>query len=294
MLNKKPIFVNGFQRGGTNLFVNIYASHPQVSTVGMEMHEMFYGVGSNPLSKVLNRLINLPVILFSKNYFKISNLNSRLNPPKWVQRSMDWQLYLHKLLASENYRKGQQGRYSLNEVAQSRIVVKNVNGVVMISRHLEKYYPDAVFISIIRNGYALCEGFLRRGWDARIFGEMYQTVSDAIWKDSRENPKHLVVKFEDLVEDPGAMLEKLYDHAGLSKSELHFFRMHAKAAMRQDGTRDYLFGGGDRQEIWLPLDEFEHYFMRDVNQNQISQLREEQKRDFLEAAQKAMDMWGYL
>lgn len=276
------------------MFVNIYASHPRVSTVGMEMHEMFYGAGSKPISKIINRVINLPMILFSENYFKISNLTVRQSPSKWVCQSMDLQLLLNKLLASENYRKAEQGRYSIGEVYQSRIVVKNVNGVVMISPHLEKLYPDAVFISIIRNGFALCEGFIRRNWDARKFGEMYQRVSDAIWKNSERNSKHLVVKFEDLLKDPEAMLDKLYDHAGLSRTELNFFRMHAKAAMKQDGTRENLLGGRNRQEIWLPLEDFEQYFLRDVNQNQISQLKEEDKQKFLDAAQNAMDMWGYL
>jgi len=294
MLNKKPIFVNGFQRGGTNLFVNIFASHPQVSTVGMEMHEMFYGAGSNLSSKVIRRLVNFPVVFFSDDYFKISNLKTRPHPPTWLEKSIDWQLLLNKLLASENYRKADRGRYSFNEVYQSRIVVKNVNGVVLVSPHLEELYPDAVVVSIVRNGFALCEGFLRRGWDATKFGEMYQIVSNSVMEDSRQNPNHLVVKFEDLIRDPGAMLVKLYNHAGLSRQELDFFRMHAKATMKQDGTRGYQSGRRDREEIWLPAEEFESYFLRDVNKHQISQLPEDDKKQFLDAAQNAMEMWGYL
>jgi len=293
MLNEKPIFINGFQRGGTNMFVNLIASHPHISTVGMEMHEVFYGIGHKPMSKLFNRFINLPLLLFSNNFYKISNLDPRETLPSLMTKYADLQLYMNKMLASENYRKANGQRYSLREVHATRIVVKNVNGAVLISNHLEKIYPDAVFISIVRNGFALCEGFVRRGWDVHEFGKLYKTVSENILSVSKDNPKHLVVKFEDLLADPEAMLDSIYKHVYLSPNLLTHFRMHDKAVMTKNGNREYVVGGKDRQEIWLPYSELVSYFRKDVNDNQINHLAEEDKHKFLSVAENVMNIWGY-
>ena len=42
MLNRKPIFINGFSSGGTTILTNVLASHPDVCTVS-EIHHLFKG-----------------------------------------------------------------------------------------------------------------------------------------------------------------------------------------------------------------------------------------------------------
>jgi len=291
---KKPIFINGFQRGGTNIFVNLIASHPQVSTVGKEMHEVFYGVGRAPLSKIFSRLINAPLLLGSNDFYKISNYEPRKSLPSWMMKYSDLQLNLNKIFATENYRKAGGQRYTLWEVYGTRIVVKNVNGAVLISKEFEKYYPDAVFISVLRNGLALCEGFVRRGWTARDFGLLYQTVSDAMLEFSANQSKHLIVKFEELLENPQEMLENIYRHCGLPINQLAHFRMHAKASMNEDGHREFKLGIKDRQEIWLERPEINSFFRKEVNQHQIKRLTPSDRDKFLEIANNAMEKWGYL
>ena len=65
MLNHKPIFINGFQRGGTNILVNLIASSHEVALLGGETHEVFYGRDSQPFLKWIQRGAALPLILAS-------------------------------------------------------------------------------------------------------------------------------------------------------------------------------------------------------------------------------------
>ena len=64
MLIKRPIFINGFQRGGTNILQQLFASNPRVRGLGVEVHELFYGRDAQPVQKWLRRAtkpITVPV-----------------------------------------------------------------------------------------------------------------------------------------------------------------------------------------------------------------------------------------
>jgi Sulfotransferase family len=46
--DKAPIFVIGFLRGGTDILMNLLASHPDTRFVGRETHMVFYGKAKEP------------------------------------------------------------------------------------------------------------------------------------------------------------------------------------------------------------------------------------------------------
>lgn len=43
MLNKKPLFINAFARGGSNILMNLLMSHPGVCVSNGETHKVFKG-----------------------------------------------------------------------------------------------------------------------------------------------------------------------------------------------------------------------------------------------------------
>ena len=51
MLNKRPIFIIGFARGGTNIILNLLRSHPDVCSPRGETDQVFRGKGRFPLIK---------------------------------------------------------------------------------------------------------------------------------------------------------------------------------------------------------------------------------------------------
>jgi len=296
MLNRAPIFVNGFSFGGTNMIVNLLASHPDVCWLSGETHEVFYSKPRKKADKWIRRFFYLPVqISAGRHVFSRECIDERGQIPKLMMRYIDLLFYIDKLTTDRNDYKFENVRYNRKEVKKSRFLAKNVNGVVLASRQFAKMYPDATFFSLVRNGLALCEGYVRRGWAAEDAGKMYETVCQQMINDSGTLPNCHLVRFEDLVADPAGFMKKIYGLAGLDAGKVDKVRLQAKRSMNKDGTRSYTFGGSkDRETHWFSMEELAGYVRDDVNQNQIEQLGKQNREIFLRQAKSSMEKLEYL
>lgn len=298
MLNKRPIFVNGFQRGGTNILMRLISSHPQVRILGAEVHEIFYGRDTQPVQKWLRRLSAIPLVLSTGQHtFWPYRFYERRTLPTAVAQYVDLLFYLHKQTAPNPAyyeERNEEISQTWAEKGQARMVCKCVNGVVQAAPLFAKMYPDATFVALVRNGLALCEGFSRRGWSASRFGRMYQTICDQMLGDARCLENYHILHFEALVADPATAVQSVYARAGLDVYETKKFKLQAKKSMGQDGQRAYTFGQQDKALAWAGLDELSSYLRQDVNDNQIARLTEADKSAFLREAEAAMVAFGYL
>jgi len=296
MLNRAPIFVNGFSFGGTNMITNLLASHPEVCWLSGETHEVFYSKPRKRLDKWVRRFFYLPVqVSYGLHVFGRDCLDERDRLSKFMMRYVDLLFYLDKLTTDRNDYKSDDVRYSREEVKKCRFLAKNVNGAVLASSLFSQMYPDASFIALVRNGLALCEGYVRRGWTAGDAGRMYETVCQKMLQDSRIIPNYHIVKFEEMVSDPVGFMKKIYSYAGLYADRVEKVRLQAKRSMNSDGTRSYTFGGSkDRETHWFTLEELGAYMRNDVNANQIQQLGTENREFFLRQAKDSMEKLGYL
>ncbi len=296
MLNKNPIFINGFQRGGTNILLNLLGSHPDVCFIDGETHQVFTGRASQPVKRWFNKLAYAPVLIAAREHiFSIKRQIEPRPPSSLALRYIDGLLYLSKLTAARYNQQADGSTKSRAELAASRLLGKNVNGVVFTSRLLHSMYPDATFIGLVRNGLALCEGFVRRGMAAAEFGRLYQNVCDQMRRDAARLPRYQIIRFEDLLADPTAVITAVYDLARLDKQAVNQFRLQSKASMDKDGVRRNTFGGQQHKALnWFQLNELNSVFRRDVNDNQIARISEGDKRLFLAQAQAAMAHFGYL
>lgn len=297
MLNRSPIFVHGFQRGGTNILVNLIASHPDTALLRTETHEVFYGRNSEHVRKWFSRLTYLPILAVARQHvFWPYRLYERKRLPQVMLNYVDGLFFLSKITAAENRRNPSApgGKRSLAEVAKARLLGKNVNGVVLATDLLAEMYPDVTFIALIRDGFALCEGFIRRGWSVERFGQMYKRVGQKMIQDAQRKENYLIVRFEDLIDDPLATLQKVYTAAGLDLNQVEMFRLQAKLSMDKDGKRQYAFGADDRETRWFPFEELSAQFRRDVNENQRARLTPQNKEQFLALAKDTMGYFGYL
>ncbi|MBN1557187.1 MAG: sulfotransferase, partial [Lentisphaerae bacterium] len=68
MLNKRPVFVTGFTRGGTSLVMNLLLSHPDLCKPRGELHEVFHGrQGKEPRRVTAAKILRyLPVLLLER------------------------------------------------------------------------------------------------------------------------------------------------------------------------------------------------------------------------------------
>lgn len=296
MLNKSPIFINGFSYGGTNLIINFLASHPDICILAGETHEVFYGKPNKTLDKLIRRIFYLPVLIFTKQHvFGRKCLDHRRKLPKLLMNYIDSIFYIDKLIKGKKDSCNKKVEHEKRNIKSCRFLAKNVNGVVLASDILSDIYADATFIALVRNGLALCEGYVRRGWTAEDFGKMYEKVCQKMIHDSENIPNYYIVLFEEMVSAPLSFIKKIYSFSNLDMSKVSKIRLQAKRSMDKNGTRKYTFGGEkDREIYWFPINEIENYIRSDVNENQIIQLSEESRDIFLQYAKKSMEYFGYL
>ncbi len=296
MINKAPIFVNGFTRGGTNLLMNLIVSHPDVCMLGGEMHVVFYGRDRDNIRKWGHRLLYLPILFTTRqHFFWPYRLYNRNKIPRLLMHYIDFLLYCSKVLAPRNRIRGQATTNTIRQIVESRLVSKNVNGVVLTTPLFAEMYPDAIFIGLVRNGLALAEGFIRRGWTAERIGKMYEIICQQMIKDEKNNDNYFLVRFEDLIEDPVKEIANIYSCMGLDIKKVSKYRLQAKKSMTSNGTRDYSFGGETDREIkWFKPTDLHKGIRRDVNQNQIARLEDREKFTFLRLASKSMSDLNYI
>ena len=170
--------MNGFSFGGTNLLMNLLASHPDITMLSGETHEVFFSKPNNKIiDKAIRRFFYLPVRIASgQHFFGKWCYEERNNIPGLLRHYIDLIFYIDKINNSNNEFKSEGVKYTASEIRNSRFFTKNMNGVVFACRRLSEIYPDATFISLVRNGFALCEGYVRRGWNAEKVGKMYNDV----------------------------------------------------------------------------------------------------------------------
>ena len=296
MLNRAPIFINGFNRGGTNLLQFLITAHPEVCLLGRETHELFYGKSDEPIQKWFDRLICLPVVIATRQHmFYVSNLEERNHIPPLIGRYIDWLFYRSKIGSVMNRVKDDQGtKYTRAELKAARLLCKNTNGVIFTSKELQQMYPDAVFISLVRNGLALCEGYIRRGSSAGDFGKMYEQICQKMIKDETSLCNYHIVHFEDMLNDPIAFVEDIYAKVNLDLTQVKKFGLKAKSSMNKDGVRSLMFGATEGERVWTSLEKLGDHLRADVDDNQIGRLRPEEIDEFLKFAGGSMKYFGYL
>jgi len=304
MLNKKPIFIVGFDHGGTNILLNLLRSHPGVCSPRGELTEVFQGKGRplnlrEPLPEYLLKWwqYNLPVLFWQREMVFSKKLWKTRRPfiPQTVAH-IDQVLYYDKLLArgeNQNRYKAENVEYTLDEIRSSRLLSKNVAGLIFLTDELIKMYPDAVFIAIVRNGLALSEGHIRRGVNPRTVAQRYHLGCKKMLKDSQNHPNYHIIKFEDVLEYPCESLHKIYHYADLDLSDVSKIRLESKRVIGEDGKHHLVHRAKEKTMIWYEVDSFANHFMNGVNENQIARLTVEQKEIVLNIAGETLREFGY-
>ncbi len=292
--NARPIFLLGFSRGGTNLLLNWLRSHPEVCGPRGETHEVFLGKpGEAPAVRWAKRLRYRPLRWLEGDVFDPGRFTPRppFRPPSryWIDRI----LYAEKLRArgeGQNRWRAPGLAYRRSEIAAARLLCKNVDGLILASRAFAGAFPDATFLALVRNGYAVCEGQAERGLRLEEAARRYQLGCSAIAADAEALERFHVLRYEDLVEAPGEGVKRLYDLCGLDPARVERLRLELKPVADADGVRR----GPARKELrWIRWDELPHYVRRDANANQIARLSPERRLAVASRCGEALTRFGY-
>ena len=99
----------------------------------------------------------------------------------------------------------------------------------MRARLIQSYFPDSYFIAIVRNGYAVSEGIIRKRKldpDRPQFKGLYTTIGEAAEQWFRANTiitshekflhRYKIIRYEDLIENPQDTLLSVLEFCGLN------------------------------------------------------------------------------
>ena len=310
MLNKRPIFIVGFARGGSNILLNLLRSHPDVCSPRGETQQVFQGIRWHrewPWTILAKRWRYRPIRRNEgADIFDLEDWTPRHPFSSDTQRRIDRILYEDKLKArstNQNRFKSEGVLYRREELAASRLLCKNLNGLIFLSPELARMYPDATFIALVRNGLAVCEGHIRRGFDAEEIARHYQAGCEQILRDAEELPNYHIFRFEDLMTDPMAWFESVYECAGLDPTAVDRIRLEDKPVITGSGQRR-LIGSASRlrllatrfrpkQLLWYGVDSFAEHFHSEVNTNQIRRLDPRDRELILQHCGEALGRLDY-
>jgi hypothetical protein len=292
MLNHRPIFIHGFQRGGTTILQNLLDAHPTVGLAEAEIHEIFYGRHSEPVRKWLARLRYLPLRVGTLQPV-FSHKHTGERPPV----AKFWWPYIDRLFYAslrEAYAKlPAEARADKRPLKELRLMAKGVNATAFNTDLLHAMYPDATFIALVRDGLALSDGFIRRGWSAEKIASLYDAICQKMLRDAATYPRYHIVKFEDLVGNPQALTRKVFEFCDLDLSAARHFRLQSKASMDKDGVRRMTLEAEKLAAVPVAFERLDEVLRKDVNANQIKNLSAPDKDTVLQITQKTLQQLGY-
>jgi hypothetical protein len=302
MKNEKPIFICGFTRGGSNIFLNLLLTHPEVCSPAHELQEVFLGDPSTdtPRYRRFRRyVVAAPLVLLAgQNFIRMSNLETRKPFSPVSQYLIDRAIYAAKFSTRSGHEnlnlfKYEGQEYLPDEIRRARIVTKVLNGLVLLTDNLIKMYPDAVFYGLTRNGLAVCQGHVRRGLlDAEDFAVLYKRIGEAMLDYSRREKSFHLYRFNDVISDPIGTIRSTYMQADLDISLISKIRLQSKSTLTRGGVSKQS-GAYDRQLQWYTDDEIGRHFRPDIDSIQQNQLSKRDRNTFLSIAGDTMEKLGY-
>lgn len=239
MKNKKVIVINSISRSGSNILWNIFQSHPLVSSPILETGQILFPFRSVRLRKISRQLLissgRLPVVR------------------RCVGEMLDDRMYKYKTMNmdfSGNREKSDGILYTEEEIKGSVLCMKSLNDDVLLTQLLDSIYEEVSFIGLVRDGYAVCEGWIRRGTPPEVAANLYRRICGKMIEDSRKMANYRIVKFEDIIRDPFGWANRLFSFAGLIPETLEKLRLKSKKILKSDGAHQTEFGS-ENEKYWF-------------------------------------------
>lgn len=277
MKNEQPIFLNCFSRGGSNILWNFFLTHPDVCSPIQETIQIF----RLDLKGITFPGLHVALTARQPRLFDQWLLKSRREIPRTTQKFIDQTLYRWKLKTLDDAEmrfKSEDTPYTLQEVQLARLVAKNNNGLVFLSDILSEMYPGAIFFALVREPYALYESHKRRGITKSVeeFVDFYTSIANRMLADKVRIRNYHIVKFEELLAEPLAMIKYIYDCAGLEFTKIDKIRLKAKPHLHANGSHKTPFKQG--QHYWFAQNDLYQMLEPGINELQGERLDEQERR----------------
>ena len=156
-----------------------------------------------------------------------------------------WSEYLGELQLDERHSTDEVPRLLfdwLGELAMplKPLILEKTTANAVRMRWLQRAFPDAAFVGIVRNGYAVVEGIKRKGGKSVERGARHwKKVNEIMLEDAEHVKKFLLVRYEDFVAAPRETLLRIADLLELRVDDIRVARgsigdMNEKSISRLD------------------------------------------------------------
>lgn len=231
---EKPIFILGVHKSGTTLLRSLLEGHPALFAIPIETHVFkFNGYWVDyPYRRNFPKKTSIEMV--KKKYHDwINNTNDLPSNFKGGEVPTNWDIdlfqeYLDKKGKFENIKNSIESYFlaiahSLGADPNKRFVEKSVENAEF-GAELEKIFPDAKFVHIIRNPYANIVS-LRKfsiGYHYPFIKPIYEALYNNyyfLYKNRNNIQNYKIIRYEDLVENPEYQMDNLADFLDISRSE---------------------------------------------------------------------------
>ena len=273
-------------------------SHPQLCSPRGETQEVFKGRKDESLRVKLGKMLRYLPIRFREGYdiFSVGIWSQRKELKPSTQVAIDKILFKEKFLANgpgQNLYKTEGVPYTHQEIHDSRLLCKNLNGLIFLTPELIKMYPQAQFIGLTRNALAVIEGHIRRGHDLETFARNYEKGALQMIHDANQYQNFHLYRYEDLIDKPQENLEEIFKLLGLDIKDVPKVRLQVKKVIDTSGKHQMEAGRKFKELIWYDLDEYSQHFNLEANTNQINRLSDAQRSQIRKICQQSMEQLGY-
>ena len=141
--------------------------------------------------------------------------------------------------------------YTHEQITNTALCLKSVNNDIFLTDLLLKVYPELYFIALARNGYALADGYIRRGKTAAEAGRLYYRISEEMKRYADVIPRFKMIRFEDIIQRPFDVAEELFAFIDASSSrQLERLRFKSKKVISNQGEHRVNFGN-EHRKYWF-------------------------------------------
>lgn len=275
------VVISALSRGGSNILWNILQSHPRLCSPIRETGELIFDEIA-------------PFRFFPPSTAKriAAGRLARLVARGHVRHAFE-QWKLRTLGSPDNGSRADGVPYQRHEVEQSIPCFKGVDSDVELNPLLEAIYGNVAYVPLVRDGYAVCDGWMRRGMSAEQAGRKYAgLVRRMLTPGDSDNPI-VLVKFEEMVADPFGTAERLFKALDLSPTILPKLRLKSKRLLGRRGEHEPRFGEEGRK-YWLAPHEIAQALDTGVDRRQSARLAPDARAAFERGAREALELLGYL
>lgn len=273
MKNNAPIILNCFSRGGSNILWNILLSHPDVCSPIEETLQIFRFDWRAPRWTGLQAAF----LTGQLRFFDQWNLRPRASISASAKEFIDSTLFKWKMKTiqdDEMRYKAENVIYTEDEVAASRLVLKNNNGLVLLSDRFRDIYSDACFLFLARDPLPLYESHRRHktpvGTSVDSFAAFYNQMIVHMQSECASRKGMHILRFEDVLNDPLGTAHQVYSWCNLDMGKVSKLRFKAKPHMQADGSHRTEYQEG--RHYWFAFNELDSMLDSEVNQHQVSKL----------------------